>query len=68
MEYAMIAVKKETKKWIDELKEEKSAKTYDELFRQEMLGKNVLVGMEKFRGILKDTKPFVRDKRDRVFD
>ncbi len=68
MEYAMIAVKKETKEWIDEMKQEKNAKTYDELFRQEMLGKNVLVGMEKFRGRGKGLPPFVRDKRDRVFD
>ena len=68
MEYAMIAVKKETKGWIDEMKEEKGAKTYDEFFRQELIGRNVVVGMEKFRGILKGTKPFVRDKRDRVFD
>ncbi len=68
MEYAMIAVKKETKELIDEMKEEKGAKTYDEFFRQELIGKNALVVMEKYRGILKGTKPFVRDKRDRVFD
>ena len=64
----MIAVKKETKKLIDEMKEEKGAKTYDEFFRQELIGRNVLVGMEKFRGRGKDTGPFVRDKRDRIFD
>ena len=29
---------------------------------------NILAGMEKFRGILKGCPPFVRDKRDRVFD
>lgn len=29
---------------------------------------NVLLGMEKFRGIIKGTEPFVRDKRDRTFD
>ncbi len=29
---------------------------------------NALLGMEKFRGTLKGSPPFVRDKRDRVFD
>ncbi len=68
MEYVMIPVKKETKKLIDEMKEEKGTQTYDEFFRQELIGRNILVGMEKYRGRGKGLPPFVRDKRDRVFD
>ncbi|MFH0713511.1 MAG: hypothetical protein V1722_02930 [Candidatus Micrarchaeota archaeon] len=66
MEYVMIAVKKDTKKWLDELKTEYEAPTYDELVR-ELAGKSIFKGLSKHRGILKGCAPFVRDKRDRVF-
>ncbi len=67
MEYAMIAVKKETKEMMEEMKEEYRAKTYDELINK-MAGRSILKYFEKFRGRGAGLPPFVRDKRDRIFD
>lgn len=67
MEYMMIAVKKETKEMLEDMKEEYQAKTYDELINK-MAGRSILEYFEKFRGRGAGLPPFVRDKRDRIFD
>ena len=64
--YVTIPVKPDTKKLIDDRKEELGLKTYDETLAA-LARKDIGFVLEKHRGILKGAPPFKRDKSERNF-
>ena len=65
--YVTIPVTKETKKLVDDRKEEMGLKTYDETIAA-LARPNPLVALKDLKGILAGTPPFERDRSDRTFD
>ena len=64
--YVTIAVKPETKKLIDQRKEEFGLNTYDETI-QRLVRPDLVTALEAHTGALKGTPKFERDRRDRKF-
>ena len=65
-DYVNIPVRRDTKKLVDVLKKNMSAKSYDETLRH-LARTNSIMVLKDLRGLLKGTPPFERDKRERHF-
>ena len=63
-DYVMLPVKRETKKKVDDRREEFGVKTYDETIDR-LASRGVYHALKKFEGVLKDAPRFKRDKLER---